>query len=375
MLRKKIAGDHWQPLLKINWKLQPYEMVLLGFALIVCVLEYSYSPMPLSGKLASVFVMKVGSLVLVVYGLSILIVGYRMLRHGITHGKRSCFVRENFIALVLPYWSLDFLLLTIRRTFTILAIIYFFLHLKHIILLVNTKNYDLFYWNLDRALHFGTQPNITMMQLIGPNRDISILLDFLYIKYFTFKILVSLFFLMELKGRDLSRRYFTAYALLWALGGLAYLVAPADGPCFSVLTHFSVEEDDLFHVFKFPITTEVPLSYIETYVNAAIPSAKGYQILLWEARHIFLSGQGLPGMFYGIAAMPSLHVAAITLLSIFLFQAYPLLGLLGGVFAIITFIGSIFLQWHYAIDGYIGFAMAVLTCWVCLRGYRPEHSP
>lgn len=135
-----------------------------------------------------------------------------------------------------------------------------------------------------------------------------------------------------------------------------------------------MEQDDLFHVFKFPVTTNIPSSYVQYYLNAPIPSAKGYQILLWEARHIFLSGKGLPGMFYGIAAMPSLHVGAVTMLAIFLYQASPLLGLIGAAFTLITFVGSLFLQWHYAVDGYVGFTMAVATCALCLRGYKRHAS-
>lgn len=374
MLFKTVASPQWAPLLKVNWMPRSYEIVLGVFALIVSILVYGFSPLPFSANFARIFTLNLAEFVLAVYGLATLIVGFRVARHCWEHGWHSCRRQDNLISLVLPYFSLDFLLLSIRRAFSILAIIYFFLHLKHIVLLINTRNYDLFYWDLDRLLHGGIQPNILMMQLIGPNPEWSILIDYLYIKYFSFKILVSLFFMLELKGRWLSERFFLAYALLWALGGMAYLITPADGPCFAVLTNYAVEQDDLFHVFKFPVTTAIPASYIDNYLNAKIPSAKGFQILLWEARHIFLAGKGLPGMFYGIAAMPSLHVAAVTMLAIFLYQAYPVMGIIGALFGLTTFIGSLFLQWHYAVDGYIGFAGAVLCSALCLRGNNPDEN-
>ncbi|MCB0325158.1 MAG: phosphatase PAP2 family protein, partial [Bdellovibrionales bacterium] len=141
------------------------------------------------------------------------------------------------------------------------------------------------------------------------------------------------------------------------------LAYPADGPCYSILLEQSVDDPaQRSHVAKFPVTRDVPDSYLQTYTESKIWTAKAYQFQLWTDRRRFLRGERFPGLFYGISAMPSLHVAAVTMIAFFLFHVSTLLGIIGTCYAIVTFIGSIFLQWHYAVDGYIGFIMALLIC-------------
>jgi len=66
----------------------------------------------------------------------------------------------------------------------------------------------------------------------------------------------------------------------------------------------------------------------------------------------------------GIAAMPSLHVASVTLITCGAFAVRRWLGVSLTLFSLIIFVGSVSLGWHYAVDGYVGAAMA-LTCWWC----------
>lgn len=159
--------------------------------------------------------------------------------------------------------------------------------------------------------------------------------------------------------------------------GLAYLIAPADGPCYAALVNESTAPDTRQHIqsFNFPVIRDIPDSYVNNYRTTKIWKAKSYQELLWRDRYLFFSKIKLPGVFYGIAAMPSLHVAAVTMLAIFLCKTNIVFALLGIIFAILTFIGSIFLQWHYAIDGYLGFIMACLVCFVSLRISKLTPKP
>jgi hypothetical protein len=60
----------------------------------------------------------------------------------------------------------------------------------------------------------------------------------------------------------------------------------------------------------------------------------------------------------GIAAMPSLHVAAHVLFALWIRRlARPLL-LLFVLAAALTFVGSVVTGWHFAVDGYIGALLA-----------------
>jgi len=81
------------------------------------------------------------------------------------------------------------------------------------------------------------------------------------------------------------------------------------------------------------------------------------QDLLWQSH---LAGRG---EVEGVSAMPSMHVATTIL--------FILLGFASGkrwlgwalvAFSASIFLGSIALAWHYAVDGYLGAAIA-LACW------------
>lgn len=364
----------WTDLLKIECRPACYEIAFILLAPIYIVL-ISRTHLPFSPSIAKIFAGKLLEVVLLVYGLSFIVIAVRGFEHALHFGRRSLMRKQTLIMLVRPYWTLDFFIRTFRRGAVLFAAIYLFLHLKHLVIWLNHSNYDLFFWNLDRTLHFGIQPNIWLIEHFGLNTDFAILVDWLYFKYFAYKLIVSLFFLMDLKGKELSERFFCAYVLLWMLGGLAYLAAPADGPCYSVLLNSSVPAEERSHVFTFPVVRKLDPNYVEKYENSKIWTAKVYQQRLWSDRREFLKGERLPGVFYGIAAMPSLHVAAVTLLAIFLWQASPFLGGIGIVYAVIVFVGSVFLQWHYAVDGYAGFALAVLIALFSLRIFpRPGKS-
>lgn len=59
----------------------------------------------------------------------------------------------------------------------------------------------------------------------------------------------------------------------------------------------------------------------------------------------------------GISAMPSMHVAMASLFAIGGFQRNRMLGAVFTVYALMIWIASIHLGWHYALDGVVGTAM------------------
>ncbi|SFD01865.1 phosphatase PAP2 family protein [Devosia psychrophila] len=63
-----------------------------------------------------------------------------------------------------------------------------------------------------------------------------------------------------------------------------------------------------------------------------------------------------PSMGTGISAMPSMHLAIATLNACMLFNLSRALGWLAWAYVVIIQVGSVYLGWHYAIDGYVSIA-------------------
>ncbi len=54
--------------------------------------------------------------------------------------------------------------------------------------------------------------------------------------------------------------------------------------------------------------------------------------------------------------MPSLHVAMVFLFALVGWRSGLVPGIVLTAYAVVIFIGSVHLGWHYAIDGYVGIA-------------------
>ena len=77
--------------------------------------------------------------------------------------------------------------------------------------------------------------------------------------------------------------------------------------------------------------------------------------------------EGESGFGAGISAMPSMHVSATVLFALLAWRVRPWLGVLFTAFAALILIGSVHLAWHYAIDAYLGWAVAWAGWWLAGR--------
>src|SRR5690606_4200634 len=75
----------------------------------------------------------------------------------------------------------------------------------------------------------------------------------------------------------------------------------------------------------------------------------------------YQSGGHRPGT--GISAMPSMHLAVVTLNAHMLTRLNRWLGALGWTYAAAILLGSVYLGWHYAVDGYLSIAVVTLIWW------------
>jgi hypothetical protein len=85
---------------------------------------------------------------------------------------------------------------------------------------------------------------------------------------------------------------------------------------------------------------------------------------------LMLHTSGNAGMGGGISAMPSVHVALVTLNAYFLSSLNRWLGALGWAFATLIMFGSVYTGWHYAVDGYVSIIVVSVIWWATGRFVR-----
>lgn len=74
----------------------------------------------------------------------------------------------------------------------------------------------------------------------------------------------------------------------------------------------------------------------------------------------------------GISAMPSMHVALVTLFALVCWRTKRWLGIVMGIFALTILVGSVHLAWHYAVDGYFSIA-GMIAIWCVVGRVLPRQ--
>jgi hypothetical protein len=219
--------------------------------------------------------------------------------------------------------------------------------------------------NADRAL-MGGQDAWRVTHALLPYAWQTAVLDLLYHGWFLPMGLGAVLCGFARPGCRLAERYLASYVLTWIVQGslLAWLL-PAAGPCF-------VRE--LKHADRFKPLTDLLVSQ-----NAELVQHGGFGLVALQYQagliHLFRSEQVVLGA--GIAAMPSLHNAMAALFACAAWHYGRALGALFTVYAVLIWIGSVHLGWHYALDGVLGAAVSVLTWHACgwwQRGAQPAES-
>jgi hypothetical protein len=198
------------------------------------------------------------------------------------------------------------------------------------------------YWDAqfmewDRILHFGIHPYVLFDPLLG-HPVVTKLLDLAYYVWFPV-IWVSLVWQAWHGSRESATRsqYLVAFALCWILlGSLAAIAFSSAGPVYygEVVSGGDPYAELMRHLHL--VDAEYSLKSLWAHE------------LLWQS---YVDGKLIE--FGGISAMPSLHVSMCVLLAILGFNVDRRIGWAYTVFAVLIFLGSFQLAWHYAIDGYV----------------------
>ncbi|MXQ09278.1 hypothetical protein GQ651_15645 [Alphaproteobacteria bacterium GH1-50] len=207
---------------------------------------------------------------------------------------------------------------------------------------------------LDRAIHFGVDPwrfAHAATEAVGWT-------DFVHHSALAYGLwwAIPAFYLPAIMvllgdGEARQRHYLVLYFFCWILlGNILALVGLSAGP---------VYYDRLFG-------TEMYVDLNERLAAAGIAGSwfGDVQEKLWLA---FAEQQQAIGS--GISAFPSLHVAMATVTALYLGEKHRFLGLIGWAFFAAVLFVSVWIGYHYAIDGYFSVAAVLALHWALKRGF------
>ena len=216
-----------------------------------------------------------------------------------------------------------------------------FAQFKNLIPTLNPFDWDTRFMELDRLLHFGQLPHEYILPLLGGPFVLSFFTGlyniWLFLMYF---VLLIACFLRP--GSPVRMQFLFAFVLTWAVGGnLVATIFSSAGPVYYGLLGLGDIYDPL-------------LQHLAVHAETGFVTVVDTQNLLWQFHT-------MENSVNGISAFPSMHVASSVLMAIFAFNWSRLAGYLMSAFAMIIMIGSVLLAWHYAVDGYVGAAIAYLS--------------
>ncbi len=215
---------------------------------------------------------------------------------------------------------------------------------KQMVLPLAGFGYDPLFARLDRLLFLGNDPWRVMHSAMGSPTAV-VLVDRAYHGWFVpmaFGVLACAW--LPASTYRLRNQYLLSYIAIWVgIGSVLAFLLPSAGPCFyeqfvGPSSHFAGLTRDL----------------------AAAEMATGSKLaaLSNQAGLLRLFGGNTLSVGAGISAMPSVHNGLAVLFAIAACRINKWLGLAFAAYAVVIYLGSIYLGWHYALDGLVA---AVLT--------------
>lgn len=209
--------------------------------------------------------------------------------------------------------------------------------------------------DFDQWLHFGADPVASLHSYFG-SPTVTWLLEQNYSKIWFIVTFGCLFiFCVGEQARARRTHHVLLFVASWVLVGnvFAHLFLSA-GPIFygNVTGDHSRFASIAQHVFD----------------NGSEGSfTQMVQAYLWQ---MYASGSTAFGT--GISAFPSVHVAATTVVCLTAWRKSRFWGCASAAYLALILFSSVYLGWHYAIDGYFAIGAVLVIDWLLRRILRPE---
>lgn len=225
----------------------------------------------------------------------------------------------------------------------------FFSKMKSAIPLFNDYTWDAAFVEWDRAIFFGHDAWEVMQPMLG-FPVVTAFLALLYQLWFLLLYPGVLFFAFGKVDSRIRRQFFLTYVLSWTLiGGAMATWLASVGPCF-VGPMLGNSTFDAQMAYLYAANEQVPIMVLPV------------QEMLLDRYANANSGLGS-----GITAMPSMHCAIAFLYWIAVRRIDSRWGAFFGVFFFITWISSVHLAYHYAVDGLVSLLAVAAIWWLSQR--------
>lgn len=237
-----------------------------------------------------------------------------------------------------------------------MVFMYAFSNLKAAIPALNPFSWDTYFAELDQTLNFGIQPWQLLQPVLGYG-PVTFLLNVNYNLWFLVTWMAWVYFAFLDKPSEIRTRFFLSFFAIWILvGSLLAIAFSSAGPSFYGRLGFTPD----------------PYAGLMTYLNGVNET---YPIWAIPLQDELWRGYVDPSLLIkGISAMPSMHNASALLFALAGYQVSRLVGHLLCAHAVLIFIGSIHLGWHYTVDSYLAWALTLVIWFAMAPVARWWHS-
>jgi hypothetical protein len=211
--------------------------------------------------------------------------------------------------------------------------------IKLAIPLLNPRLFDQELWDFEAKLLGGHSPTMFFLTLFSRPAVLGAI-DWTYAYGFVASMFIAALFFGSSPNRRLRLAFMDSNVTMWLAGAWLYVAIPSLGPA-----------------YRFP---SIWLPFGEMLDRAQTVQ----RLLMTNYQDVLLLGQGVPrliNVLFGIGAFPSLHVAFLTLVFLWMRRVWRWGGIVFGSIAVTILIGSVVTGWHYFVDGIAG----ALIAWLC----------